>query len=88
MRRDLVSRVKHIQMGPNSRLSTCVDEKIAPSKVVTDMVPATMSLMPKSKQKEMFSFRNRIVVYQCVFIRMLMYLLLIMWGPHIGCLGF
>ena len=35
MKRDLVSRVKRIQMDPNSRLSTCVDEKTAPSKVVT-----------------------------------------------------
>ena len=35
MKHDLVSRVKRIQMDPNSRLSTCVDEKTAPSKVVT-----------------------------------------------------
>ena len=55
MRPDLVSRVKRIQMGPNSHLSTCVDEKIVPSKVVTDVVPATMSSMPKSEQKEMLS---------------------------------
>ena len=52
MRRDLVSRVKHIQMGPNSHLSTCVDEKIVPSKVVTDVVPATTSPTPKSERKE------------------------------------
>ena len=38
MKRDLVSRVKRIQMNPNSCLSTCVDEKIAPSKVVTGVV--------------------------------------------------
>ena len=49
MKCDLVSRVKHIQMDPNSRLSTYVDEKTAPSKVVTDVVPATTSPMPKSK---------------------------------------
>ena len=52
MRHDLVSRVKRIQMGPNSHLSTCVDEKTVPSKVVTSVVPATMSPMPKSEWKE------------------------------------
>ena len=52
MRRDLVSQVKCIQMGPNSHLSTCVDEKIVPSKEVTGVVPTTTSPMPKSEQKE------------------------------------
>ena len=55
MKHDLVSRVKHIQMDLNSRLSTCVDEKIAHSKVVTGVVSATMSLMPKSEREKMFS---------------------------------
>ena len=55
MRRDLISRVKRIQMDPNSRPSTCVDEKTAPSKVVTGVVHATMSLMPKLERKEMLS---------------------------------
>ena len=55
MKHDLVSRVKHIQMDLNSRLSTCVDEKIAPSKVVTGVVSATMSPMPKSEREKMFS---------------------------------
>ena len=49
MKRDLVSRVKRIQMDPNSHMSTCVDEKNAPSKVVTGVVPATTSSMPKSE---------------------------------------
>ena len=49
MRRDLVSRVKRIQMGLNSHLSTCVDEKTVPSKVVIGVVPATT---PKSERKE------------------------------------
>ena len=52
MRPGLVSRVKRIQMGPNSHLSTCVDEKTVPSKVVTGVVPATTSPTPKSEQKE------------------------------------
>ena len=55
MRRDLISRVKRIQMDSNSRLSTCVDEKTAPSKVVTDVVPVTTSPMSKSERKEMLS---------------------------------
>ena len=49
MKRDLVSRVKRIQMDLNSHMSTCVDEKNAPSKVVTGVVPATTSSMPKSE---------------------------------------
>ena len=52
MRPDLVSRVKRIQISPNSHLSTCVEEKTVPSKVVTSVVPATTSPMPKSKWKE------------------------------------
>ena len=38
-------------MDPNSRLDTCVDEKTTPSKVVTGVMPATTSPMPKSKQE-------------------------------------
>ena len=63
MKCDLVSRVKHIQMDPNSHLSTCVDEKTVPSKVVTGVVPTTTSSMPKSERKEMLFQMNRIVVY-------------------------
>ena len=55
MRHDIVSRVKRIQMDPNSCLSTCVDEKTAPSKVVTSVVHATTSPMPKLERKEMLS---------------------------------
>ena len=89
MRRDLVSRVKRIQMGPNPHLSTCVENKIDPSKVVTGVVPATMFLMPKSEWKEKYFLKEkRTVVSQRVFIRILMYLLLTMWGPYIGRLGF
>ena len=55
MKRDLISRVKRIQMDSNSRPSTCVDEKTAPSKVVTGVVPVTTSPMSKSERKEMLS---------------------------------
>ena len=39
-------------MDPNLCLSTCVEDKTDPSKVVTSVVPATMSPMPKSERKE------------------------------------
>ena len=55
MKRDFVSRVKRVQMDSNSRLSTSVDEKTAPSKVVTGVVPATTSPMPKSERENSFS---------------------------------
>ena len=78
-----------IQRDLNPHLSTCVEDKINPFKVVTGVVPAIMSLIPKSEWKEKYSLKeNRIVVSQRVFIRILMYLLLTMWGPYIGCLGF
>ena len=54
MKCDLVSRVKRIQMDPNSHMSTCVDEKTAHSKVVTGVVPATTSSMPKSEWEKCF----------------------------------
>ena len=54
MKRDFVSRVKRVQMDSNSRLSTSVDEKTAPSKVVTGVVPATTSPMPKSEREKFF----------------------------------
>ena len=76
-------------MGPNSHLSTCVEEKTVPSKVDIDVVPATTSPMPKSEWKEKYFLKeNRIVVSQRVYVEILMYLLLTMWGPYIGCLGF
>ena len=58
MRHDLISQVKRIQMDPNSRLSTCVDEKTVPSKVVIDVVPATTSPMPKSEWKEKYFLKE------------------------------
>ena len=51
MKRDLVSRDERAQMNPNSRLDTCVDDKTTSIGVVTDVVPAAMSLMPKSERK-------------------------------------
>ena len=58
MRRDLVSQVKCIQMGSNSHLSTCVEEKTVPSKVDIDVVPATTSPMPKSEWKEKYFLKE------------------------------
>ena len=76
-------------MDLNLHLSTCVKDRIGPSKVVTDVVPATTSPMPKSEWKEKYFLKeNRIVVSQRVYVEILMYLLLTMWGPYIGCLGF
>ena len=51
MKHDFISWVERIQMDPNSRLDTCVNEKTATSEVVTNVVPATTSLMPKSEQE-------------------------------------
>ena len=59
MRPNLVSRVERIQMGPNPHLSTCIEDKIDPSKVVTDVVPTTTSLMPKSEWKEKYSLKKK-----------------------------
>ena len=51
MKRDFVSRIERAQMDPNSHLDTCVNEKIASLRVVTGVVPATTSPMPKSEQE-------------------------------------
>ena len=51
MKRGFVSWVERIQMDPNSHLDTCVNETIAPSKVVTDVVPTTTSPTAKSEQE-------------------------------------
>ena len=51
MKRDFVSRIERPQMDPNSRLDTCVNEKIAPFRVVTDVVPVTTFPMPKLEQE-------------------------------------
>ena len=48
-----------IQMDPNLHLSTCVEDRIGPSKMVTDVVPATTSPMPKSKWKEKYSLKKK-----------------------------
>ena len=81
MRPDLVNRVKRIQMGPNLHLSTCVEDKTDPSKVVTSVVPATMSPMPKSEWKEKYFLKEkRTVVSQRVFIR-------IFYVPYVDNVG-
>ena len=51
MKRDFVNRIERAQMDPTFRLDTCVSEKTAPFKMVTSVVPAITSLMPKSEQK-------------------------------------
>ena len=51
MKHDFVSRVERVQMDPSSRLDTYVNEKTAPFKVVTSVVPATTSPIPKSEQE-------------------------------------
>ena len=58
MKRDFISRVECVQTDPNSRLDTCVNEKTAHFKVVTGVVPTTMSLMPKSKLES--ALKNKI----------------------------
>ena len=76
-------------MGMNLHLSTCIEDKTDPSKAITSVVPATTSPIPKSEWKEKYFLKeNRIVVSQRVYVEILMYLLLTMWGPYIGCLGF
>ena len=51
MKFDLVSRNERAQMDPNSRLDTCVEDKIASVGMVIGVVPATTSPMPKSERK-------------------------------------
>ena len=51
MKSDFVSLIERVQMDPNSHLDTCINEMTAPFKVVTGVVLATTSLMPKSEQK-------------------------------------
>ena len=51
VKRGFISWVKCIKMDPNSRLDTCVNETIAPSKVVTGVVPATTSPTAKLEQE-------------------------------------
>ena len=58
MRPGLVSRVKHIQMGPNPHLSTCVEDKTIPSEVITGVVSTTTSPMPKSERKEKYFLKE------------------------------
>ena len=52
-------RQSSIQMDPNFHLSTCIEDKIDPSKVVTSVVPVTTSPMPKSEWKEKYSLKKK-----------------------------
>ena len=51
MKCDFVSRIKCAQMDPNSRLDAYVDDETASVRAVTNVVFATMSLMPKSERE-------------------------------------
>ena len=51
MKRDFVSRIERAQMDPSFRLNICVNEKTAPLRGVTSVVPTTTSLILKSEQE-------------------------------------
>jgi len=51
MKRDFTSRIEHAQRDPNPRLDTCVNNETASVRVVTGVVPATTSPMPKSERE-------------------------------------
>ena len=53
MKRDFVSRMEHVQTGPNSHLDTCMNEEAASPRVVTGVVPTTTPPMPKSEQESL-----------------------------------
>ena len=45
-------RQSSTQMDPSLPLSTCVDNRVGPSNMGTDVVPSTMSPMPKLEWRE------------------------------------
>ena len=47
MKRDFISRMECAQMGPNSRLDTCMNKEAASVRVVTSVVRVTTLPMPK-----------------------------------------
>ena len=51
MKRDFISQIECAQMDPNSCLDTCVDDETASVRMVTGVVLATTSPMPKSEQE-------------------------------------
>ena len=51
MKCDFVSRIKRAQMDLNPRLDACVDDETASVRVVTGVVPATTSPMPKLERE-------------------------------------
>ena len=51
MKRDFVSRIKRAQMDLNPRLDACVDDETASVRVVTGVVLATTSPMPKLERE-------------------------------------
>ena len=50
MKRDFVSRVMRVQMGPDFGLDICINKGTSSVRVITGVVPATMPPMPKSEQ--------------------------------------
>ena len=51
MKCDFVSWIECAQMDPTPHLDACVSEEVAPLRMVTGVVPATTSLMPKLEQR-------------------------------------
>ena len=51
VKRDFVSRIEHAQMDPNPGLDAYEVDETASIMVVTGVVPATMSPMPKSERE-------------------------------------
>ena len=45
-------------MDPSLHLSTCVDNRVGPSKMVAGVVSATISPTPNSKWKEKYSLKR------------------------------
>ena len=70
-------------MDPNLRWNTCVEDGNDPSKVVTGVVPATMSPMPKSKRKEKYSQKNQ---HSCISTNVFIRIFPIPFVDNVGAL--
>ena len=51
MKRDFISRMERAQMGPNSRLDTCMNEEATSPRAIIGVVLATTPQMPKSERE-------------------------------------
>ena len=54
-------------MDPSLHLSTCVDNRVGPSNMDTDVVPATTSPTPKLEWRERYSKRKLAELSQSIF---------------------